>query len=231
MSFKLLTTGNTKTVKGEKRGYMTFILHLAPNTLSGYNVCPMASVGCAAACLNTAGRGIYSRTQNARIRKTKWFFEDRPAFMQTLSHDIYRAEKLAKRNGLTPVIRLNGTSDIRWETIPVGGYKNLMECFPYLQFYDYTKLSNRKNLPANYSLTFSRSENTLSTDWPEDMNVAVVFGIKKGEPLPAFWMGRHVIDGDLDDLRFLDPAGVIVGLRVKGRDGKKDTSGFVVPIN
>lgn len=227
-SLKLLTTGNTKTVKGEKRGYMTFILHLAPNTLSGHNVCPMATVGCAAACLNTAGRGIYDRTQNARIRKTKWFFEDRSAFMQELSHDIYRAERLAAKADMIPVIRLNGTSDIRWENVPVGGYKNLMECFPYLLFYDYTKIENRKNLPANYSLTFSRSETNII---PSHMNVAVVFGIKKGQPLPAVWNGRPVIDGDVDDLRFLDPSGVIVGLRVKGRDGKRDTSGFVVHSN
>ena len=36
-----------------------------------------------------------------------------------------------------------------------------------------------------------------------------------------------MIDGDVSDVRFNDPKGVIVGLRAKG-DAKKDTSGFVI---
>ena len=52
---------------------MTFGLHLAPHTLSGYNVCPHASKGCAEACLNTAGRGRMNMVQDARIKKTIMF--------------------------------------------------------------------------------------------------------------------------------------------------------------
>ena len=218
---KVLTLGNTKTVKGEKLGYMTFILHFAPATLSGYQVCPMASEGCTDACLNTAGRGRFAMIQEARIRKTRWFFEDRESFMAALVKDIHAAIRKADRENMIPVFRLNGTSDIRWETVAFGGFRNVMEMFPQQQFYDYTKIPNRRNLPTNYHLTFSRSESNEHLI-PNDMNVAVVF-----DTLPETFMGRKVIDGTDTDLRFLDPQGVIVGLLAKGK-AKKDTSGFVI---
>ena len=222
---KLLTVGNTKTVKGEAMGYMTFIMHLAPSTLSGYNTCPMASKGCAAACLNTAGRGRFTATQEARIRKTRWFFEDRATFMAQLVKDIQAAIRKAERETMTPVFRLNGTSDIRWENIPVGGRRNIMEMFPSQTFYDYTKLQNRVNLPSNYHLTFSRSEENytaVDTMMAQGYNTAIVF-----DSLPAVYNGYKVIDGTETDLRFLDPKNVIVGLLAKGK-AKKDLSGFTV---
>ena len=218
---KLLTIGNTKTVKGEALGYMTFIMHLAPSTLSGYNTCPMASKGCASACLNTAGRGRFTATQEARIRKTRWFFEDRETFMGQLVKDIQAAIRKADREGMTPVFRLNGTSDIRWERVDVGGFRNIMEMFPTVQFYDYTKLPNRVDIPRNYHLTFSRSESNEHLI-PAGMNVAAVFDV-----LPETWNGFTVIDGTETDLRFLDGEGVVVGLLAKG-NAKKDTSGFTI---
>ncbi len=218
---KVLTLGNTKTVKGEKMGYLTFILHFAPATLSGYQVCPAASVNCTKVCLNTAGRGRFTAIQEARIRKTRWFFEDRDSFMDALVKDIHAAIRKADRENMIPVFRLNGTSDIRWETVSVWGYRNVMELFPTVQFYDYTKLPNRRDLPSNYHLTFSRSESNEHLI-PQDMNVAVVF-----DKLPDTFMGRTVIDGTDTDLRFLDPQNVIVGLLAKGK-AKKDTSGFVI---
>jgi hypothetical protein len=218
---KLLTLGNTKTVKGEAMGYQTYIMHLAPSTLSGYQTCPMASEGCASACLNTAGRGRFTAIQEARIRKTRWFFEDRETFMAQLVKDIAAAIRKANREGMTPVFRLNGTSDIRWETVAVLGYRNVMELFPQVQFYDYTKLPNRRNIPSNYHLTFSRSESNEHLI-PQGMNVAVVF-----DSLPDVWMGRKVIDGTETDLRFLDEQNVVVGLLAKGK-AKKDTSGFTI---
>ena len=224
---KLLTVGNTKTVKGEAMGYMTFIMHLAPSTLSGYNTCPMASKGCAAACLNTAGRGRFTATQEARIRKTRWFFEDRPTFMAQLVKDIQAAIRKAERETMIPVFRLNGTSDIRWENVPVGGRRNIMEMFPSQTFYDYTKLQNRVNLPSNYHLTFSRSEENytaVDTMMAQGYNTAIVF-----DSLPAVYNGYKVIDGTETDLRFLDPRNVIVGLLAKGK-AKKDLSGFTVQI-
>ena len=224
---KLLTVGNTKTVKGEAMGYMTFIMHLAPSTLSGYNTCPMASKGCAAACLNTAGRGRFTATQEARIRKTRWFFEDRATFMAQLVKDIQAAIRKAERETMIPVFRLNGTSDIRWENVPVGGRRNIMEMFPSQTFYDYTKLQNRVNLPSNYHLTFSRSEENytaVDTMMAQGYNTAIVF-----DSLPAVYNGYKVIDGTETDLRFLDPKNVIVGLLAKGK-AKKDLSGFTVQI-
>lgn len=218
---KLLTLGNTKTVKGEAMGFQTYIMHLAPSTLSGWNTCPMASAGCAAACLNTAGRGRFTSIQEARIRKTAWFFENRESFMQQLVKDIRAAIRKAAREGFTPVFRLNGTSDIRWENVPVGGFDNIMEMMPALTFYDYTKIPNRRNIPANYHLTFSRSESNEHLI-PQGMNVAVVF-----DSLPDVWMGRTVIDGTETDLRFLDPQNVVVGLLAKGK-AKKDESGFTI---
>jgi hypothetical protein len=228
---KLLTIGNTKTVKGEQYGYMTYIMHLAPSQLSGYQTCPMASAGCAAACLNTAGRGRFTKIQEARIKKTRWFFEDRETFMTQLVKDIQAAIREALRENMIPVFRLNGTSDLRWENIPISGFRNIMEMFPSVQFYDYTKINNRRDIPSNYHLTFSRSETNESV-LPEVLdagtNVAVVFNLVFNQ-LPESYMGRQVIDGTDSDLRFLDPKGVVVGLLAKGK-AKKDSSGFVVNI-
>lgn len=232
---KLLTVGNPKTLKGEKQGYLTFILHLSPADVSGYQTCPKATEGCKAACLNTAGRGGMFKPggtntiQEARKRKTRLFFENRDEFMSLLVDDIRRGIKYAQKKDLIPVFRLNGTSDIAFEKIRVNDYRNVMEMFPNVQFYDYTKVLGRKNLPANYSLTFSRAEsNELDTRLAVSggMNVAVVFSSKT---LPTTYMGREVFNGDESDLRFLDPKNVIVGLYAKGR-AKKDTSGFVVQI-
>jgi hypothetical protein len=236
----LLTTGNPKTMKGQGFGYLTAILHLAPARLSGYNVCPMATAGCSAACLNTAGRGGIFKPgettnviQKARIRKTKMFYENRDMFMIDLAKEITNFVKLAAKHGLTPAIRLNGTSDIRWETIPIEytmkdgsivSVRNLMTLFPDVQFYDYTKIVNRRNLPKNYHLTFSLAESNepaAIAALKNGMNVAAVF-----HKVPKVYLGHPVIDGDKSDLRFLDDTGVIVGLKAKGK-AKRDTSGFV----
>lgn len=232
---KLLTIGNPKTLKGEKQGYMTFILHLSPADVSGYQVCPRATEGCKAACLNTAGRGGMFKPggtnviQEARKRKTRLFFENRDEFMRLLVSDIHEGLRYASKRDLIPVFRLNGTSDIAWEKIRVESYRNVMEMFPTIQFYDYTKIVGRKNIPVNYQLTFSRAEsNDMDTRLAASlgMNVAVVFSSKE---LPVTYIGKPVFNGDESDLRFLDPKGVIVGLYAKGR-AKKDQSGFVVNI-
>ena len=242
---KLLTVGNTKTVKGEKYGYQTFILHLAPANLSGYETCPKRTAGCTAACLNTAGRGGMFKPggtntiQEARKRKTRMFFEDRTAFMAALVKDIELARKQAERKNMIAVFRLNGTSDIAFEKYEVvregKTYKNIFAAFPFTQFYDYTKILGRKvNGASNYHLTFSAADGNdkdVEKAIEQGYNVATVFGLKKTEPMPAVYNGRPVFNGDDSDLRFLDPKGVIVGLYAKGR-AKKDTSGFVkmIPI-
>lgn len=234
MSFKLLSVSNSKTRKGEAMGYATYILHLAPADLSGVgNVCPKASAGCKAACLNTAGHGgMFKKgtttnvVQEARIRRTKWFFADTVSFMEALVADIVLAQKQAARQGLIPVFRLNGTSDIVWEKIQVGTFRNIMERFPALQFYDYTKIPKRKP-PYNYHLTFSRSEcndDDCETAVQQGMKISVVFN-----KVPEYWYGRKIINGDAHDLRFLDDSKgpIVVGLKAKGR-AKKDITGFVM---
>ena len=228
---KLLSIGNPKILKGMKQGYMTYILHLAPADVSGYNTCPKATAGCKAACLNTAGRGGMFKKgettnviQQARIRKTKMFFEDRENFLAILKDDIRKAIKQAEKKGLIPVFRLNGTSDIAWEKYGV------IQEFPNVQFYDYTKILGRKvNGLANYQLTFSAADGNdldVRRAIKEGYNVATVFGIKKSQPMPETYEGMPVFNGDDSDLRFLDPKGVVVGLYAKGK-AKKDTTGFV----
>ena len=228
----LLNSGNAKTRKGEKRGFITYGIHLAPSNLSGFNVCQYASEGCAAACLNTAGRGAMSSVQRARIAKTMLFFTNKELFMSMLWDEVAKAIKSADRKSMTAVFRLNLTSDLPWHKLKHNG-KTIMESFPQSQFYDYSKDAKRVVdcslglLTPNYHLTFSRSETTHDHDIKsllnEGVNVAMVFA----DHLPLTWEGYTVVDGDLDDLRFLDKQGVIVGLRAKGK-GKVDSTGFVL---
>lgn len=229
----LLTVANPKLLKGAKKGYLSSVLHLAPADLSGKNTCPKATVGCKAACLNTAGRGgMFKRgestnvIQQARIRKTKQFFESRDKFLQELVIEISKTIIKAKKLGLIPVFRLNGTSDLSWEKYEISDGKNIFQMFPTVQFYDYTKIIGRKisHIP-NYHLTFSKADGNdmdVRIAASNGMNVAAVF-----HKLPEQYIGRTVINGDETDLRFLDPKGVIVGLKAKGR-AKKDVSGFVI---
>ena len=238
---KLLSIGNPKVLKGMKQGYMTYILHLAPANLSGYETCPTRTAGCTAACLNTAGRGgMFKKGENtniiqqARIRKTKMFFENRAQFMTDLVKDIELAVKQAAKKDLIPVFRLNGTSDLSFEKYEVvrNGvlYRNIFAAFPETQFYDYTKVLGRKvNEVKNYQLTFSAADGNdvdVVKAIAQGYNIATVFGIKKTLPMPDTYMGLPVFNGDESDLRFLDPKGVVVGLYAKGK-AKKDESGFV----
>jgi hypothetical protein len=219
---------NAKTVKGQKRGFMTGILYLAPGKLSGLvNVCPHASAACDALCLYFAGRGAFNSVQKARTAKTIFYVKDRESFLATLKENVFSVIRKAKAKKMVPVIRLNGTSDIGWERYTV------IQAFKTTRFYDYTKSFQRMvsfldgKLPSNYSLTFSRSE-TNESQCLEVLkrggNVAVVF---RGKVLPTHWNGFKVINGDENDLRFLDPRGVVVGLSAKGK-AKTDTTGFVV---
>lgn len=234
-TLKLLSTGNPKTLKGEKDGYLTYILHLSPSDVAGVgNMCPKATPGCKAACLNTAGQGgmfkpgmTTNHVQEARKRKTRFFVEDRAGFMAQLAVDIEKAIKQAAKKDMVPVFRLNGTSDLSWGKYPVGGAANIFALFPDVQFYDYTKILGRKTaaLP-NYHLTFSQADGNLADvveAVKQGYNVATVFR----KVLPTTHLGLPVVDGDEDDLRFLDHTQCVIGLKAKGR-ARKDTSGFVI---
>ena len=228
--FKLLSTANPKIQKGTKMGYLSYILHLAPADLSGRETCPKRTAGCTAACLNTAGRGgMFKRgettnmIQRARIRKTEYFFADRAAFMSDLASDIMKAVNYARKKGLKPVFRLNGTSDLSWEKYPVCGADNIFALFPTIQFYDYTKVLGRKvSHIENYHLTFSKADGNdadVAEALMQGMSVVAVY-----DQIPA-----DVPSADETDLRFLDPKGIMLGLKAKGR-AKKDYSGFVIRV-
>jgi hypothetical protein len=239
---RLLTEAhaNAKTAKNASKGdFLSYILHFAPYKLSGVNVCPMASRGCAAACLNTAGRGRFDSIQQARIKKTQRFFKDRQGFLADLVKDLQAVERKAKKHGLQAVVRLNGTSDIDWTAVKTDDGQNVFERFKTIQFYDYTKVIRRLekmrlNPIPNYHLTFSRSESNHADCLKAiqlGFNVAAVF---QTEAFPETFESRPVIDGDSHDLRFLDlkpldGQGAFVALKAKGQ-AKKDLSGFVIQL-
>jgi hypothetical protein len=229
----LSVNADAKTIKGNNLNFLTGILYLAPSAISGYQVCPLAKkAGCEAACLYSAGRGAFNSVQQARINKTKRFFEDRENFMLDLAFSIHSLVRRAAREGKKPLVRLNGTSDIAWENEEFLGHKNVFEAFPQVQFYDYTKHPSRKNIPANYDLTFSYSgilsfapivkKAVLNAKLAR---IAVVFD--KVENIPSEFLGRAVVGGDNSDVRHLDAVNSIVALYAKGA-ARKDTSGFVV---
>ena len=228
--FKLLSTANPKIQKGTKLGYLSFILHLAPSDLSGKNTCPKATKGCIAACLNTAGRGgMFKRgettnvIQKARIRKTQYFFNNRAGFMKDLYADICKGIRLANKLGLEPVFRLNGTSDLSWEKYEMTEGKNVFDVFAGIQFYDYTKVLGRKvKHIENYHLTFSKADGNdsdVAEALLQGMSVVAVY-----DKIPA-----GVPSADETDLRFLDPKGIMLGLKAKGK-AKKDYTGFVIRL-
>ena len=224
----LLTVDNAKTIKGESLGYRTMILYLSPADMGGKNLCPNASEGCKTACLNTAGRGAFDSVQAGRAMRTAKFHADRARFIARLDFEIARGIRSARRAGLKVSVRLNGTSDINWYGIAPELFEKYADA---VTFYDYTK-----NAPlaarAPYHLTFSRAEHNHASARAviaSGGNVAVAFAVKRGAPLPSHYLGAPVIDGDLHDLRFLDPRGVVVGLRAKGK-ARADVSGFVVAI-
>jgi len=236
----LLSTNNNKTMKGEKLGYKTYILYLSAFTQNskGINICSHASKGCAASCLVGSGfGGMYTNVQQGRINKTEFFLKNRIEFLTQLKSEI---EKSISKNvdKAIPTFRLNGTSDLPFEKYGIfEGGKNIFELFPDVQFYDYTKNHLRfdKVLPTNYHLTFSRSETNNEKSLEllrRGINVAMVF-----DKTPESYRGYEVINGDTDDLRFLDKrGGIIVGLKYKKMTGKGANnslafeSGFAIKV-
>jgi hypothetical protein len=229
---------NAKTIKGEQYGIKTAILYLMPAEQGGTQLCPMAkTAGCEKACLFTAGRGAMNSVMLSRLRKTLYFNQYRDLFMQQLHNELIRERAKAKRKGYKLIVRLNGTSDVRWENEPIGhAYANIMQALPDIQFYDYTKIANRKNVPANYDLTFSYSgveayQPFVAKAVANGERIAVVFRnraivermLANGET----FLGLPVVDGDDTDIRHLDPKGAVVALYAKGK-ARKDQSGFVV---
>jgi hypothetical protein len=250
---RFFSVDSPKAIKAQGYGYLNAINYMAPASTAGVgNLCPHASAGCLALCLGwySGQAGMLSNAKletgtNAarasRQRKAREFMNDRKAFMSHMVQAIYACERQAKRRGLKLCVRLNGATDIGWEGVrfnhPWRAYDEqttVFAMFPHVQFVDYTKSLKRAmahaagNFPANYHLTFSRSEtNEAACKMVLEAggNVAVVFGGEK----PETYLGHIVVDGDEHDLRHLDPkGGMIIGLSPKGRKAKSDASGFVV---
>jgi len=251
--FNLLTPDgyNPKTDKGHKRGYATAVLYLAPARNSGLNTCVDATPDCTAACLYTAGRGGFDpEVATARLARTHFFFFHRSEFNQRLALEIESHERKSLRSAMMCAVRLNGTSDFPWERLLLNNGRTPLETYPSIQFYDYTKTARRVlawahgELPSNYHLTFSRAETARNQADAEAVlaaggNVAVVFRICGCSPSQSCkhsltdglsYAGRPIVNGDTDDLRFLDPTGVIVGLKAKGQARVEPLSGFVIDL-
>ena len=228
--YNLLSVGSNAKIKKPDTGeeYIIAGLSLMPSDYAeGINVCPMSKLaGCRETCLVWAGRGNMPSVVNARTRKTELYRDDRETFFMMLRGDIHAFIYDCKKHDVKPAIRLNVISDIN--------YRKIIEEFPQVQFYDYTKNIkwHKKVAPANYHLTFSYSEASpkymklFEPVWKSSYNIAVVF---KGKTLPDTYRGRKVINGDLSDHRFLDESGVVVGLLAKGK-ARKDNSGFAIDL-
>ncbi len=230
----LWTVDQYKMTKGRKAGFHSIVLHLAPATSGGlrsggrpFNVCPASTPECRELCLNTAGFGVRPIVQHRRVERTRWLLEERSGFVEALALDLELELNAADCAGMQLAVRPNGTSDLPWLAL------ELADRFPSVQFYDYTKIPRPwSRARPNYHVTFSRAEDNWAAceeALDHGVNVAVVWNVHKSESLPSSYLGRRVVDGDLNDLRFLDPTGgVIVGLRAKGR-ARGRPGGFVLP--
>ena len=251
----LLGTCNVKTIKSQAKMYNTGILYLAPGYMLGkqsqiskvlkydkglkqgkkVSLCPAASIACLKTCLFISGaRIMFKKTIPAAFRKAKLLFSDYDQFFALLVSDLAKIVRLSEKHSMVPCIRLNGTSDIAWERLRFEKYQSIMERFPTLQFYDYTKRYNRMlafckgDFPPNYYLTFSRSgDNDLQCQriLKRGKNVSVVFRYPF-DNVKAY-LDYPLISGEIDDTRFLDTKPRVVGLLAKAR-AKHNTSGFVV---
>jgi len=219
---------NTKTAKNDLK---TFILYMTPHKRNskGVNVCPNASVGCALACLDTSGRGVFKNVQEARTNKIEFYLNYKERFLNLLAYEIKVKIATAKKRGEKIAFRLNGTTDLDFIYL-LKKYANLdLIGMPGVFLYDYTKTLGKAlkyQNSSNYVHTFSRSEsNQAETKKAIEagLNVAVVFA----NELPDFWQGIPVVNGDKGDDLMLNYKGVILGLKAKGK-ARKDTSGFVV---
>lgn len=221
-----LGTENSKTKKGNKLGFLTAILYLAPHLITGFNFCTMAKT-CILDCLFNSGRGKFNSVTRARIIKTLCFLLDRKTFINHIEKDIKRLENRANKLNFGFAVRINGTSDLN----VVKYFGHIIKDNPQIYFYDYTKIKFYidNNKFKNYDITFSydglnlvQSLNVLRNK----NNVSIVFK----NNLPSYYKGYKVIDGDKNDLRFLDNKGLIIGLKYKNSFNKDIDTRFILDV-
>lgn len=213
-AFGTSPTDNFKFAKSES---LIYGLSLAQSRLSGINVCRWSTPVCVGCCVAGNGNGAYPSIVRARIAKTRFLFESPDSAAILLADFLDNAVKVGCRLERPVGARLNTFSDLDWQRM--AGW--IFNRYPTVNFFDYTKDWSRVSLFPNYSLTYSVSERTplthIQSALEQNQNVAVVFDTPRGKPLPSFFMGYEVFDGDLSDERWKDPKGVVVGLRAKGR--------------
>ena len=207
---------SSKLMHNQKLNMLTYGLYLASANASNINVCPKSSM-CRESCLVGSGYAKIDALagstiiQDARILKTRLFFANKPLFMKLMCMEIDRAINKAKRLNMEFSVRLNCTSDISPLAFSVNG-KNILDLYPNVQFYDYTKVKNYWKIAErydNYYLTFSRDGSQENEEecleWlRRGNNVAVVFGVTKTSELPKKWKGYEVLVGDDYDYRVWD---------------------------
>jgi hypothetical protein len=212
---------SAKLMKTQKmRHELTYGIYLAPAELSGRNICPGASEYCKAACLNLSGRArieTNNRIYNARIKKTKLFFAYNTFIMDWITAEIRAYKAKADRLGYSFSIRINCTSDLDISKYRNSAGLNVLEQFPTIQVYDYTKVFSRIKLLEkypNYDLTYSYNGLNFSK-CVAALNTGVRVAMVFEKRLPAYYRNIPVVNGDLYDIRYVDPKNAIVGLVFK----------------
>ena len=222
ISYFASVNSSQKIEKGKKQNFDTLVLYLSASKNAGVDLCKFASTGCRLACLVASGHALIEKRSGknkidvSRIVKS-WLAIYRKDIAETvLLAEIESAKKRAEKKGRKFSVRLNGTSDI--------DFYNVINAFPNVQFYDYTKDPERVELP-NYHLTFSYSQ--ASKARINHYKQAIQRGQSIAFPVIAseFEQACALPDCysmDETDLRFLDNAGKYGILKAKVTENLKD---------
>lgn len=233
ISYFASVNSSQKIEKGEKQNFDTLVLYLSASKNAGVDLCKFASTGCRLACLVQSGHALIEKRAGknkidvSRIVKS-WLAIYRKDIAETvLCAEIESAKKRAEKKGRKFAVRLNGTSDI--------DFYNVINAFPEVQFYDYTKDPERIALD-NYHLTFSYSQANKARI--KHYKQAIQRGQSIAFPVIAsdFEQACELPDCysmDETDLRFLDNAGKYGILKAKVTENLKDgvKNKFLLSLN
>ena len=238
---ELLTQPSANSKLAKSTGFYNCGITLAQGNISGHEVCHgrgncfrFESNGeTFTPCLGNQGRAEYlPAIVNYRIARTRFLFDNPAEFGACLLAELNAVDRKAQRLGIEVGFRGNILSDLDWSKIAPW----LFEAFPAWRFYDYTKIKSRYRaflagqLSPNYHLTMSYSErlddNFCRSILSAGGTLAVPFAVDSVDELPKRFLGFDVIDGVSSDLRFLDPAGVVVGLISKKPKAKDAAATF-----
>lgn len=228
-----IMTINAKTEKGEN---VDILFEGVPaNLIKHFNSCVDPS-SCLKTCLYFSGMnnlfqsksGNLSTAMMKRIRRMFLLKNDSKLFFRLVKRDIETALLNARFDGVKCGVRLNGYTDLDWNSFQ----SEMLAEFPEINFYDYSKNLEKENIAHT---TFSYNGGDLIPyieKVASGQNVAVVVNIKKNKPLPKTWHGLPVLDGDPTDNRYLDGKGFWIFLRAKNTIKGKDSrdKNFIVNV-